>query len=262
VSPRFRGRISETEENNLKYVLRLGNSERGIKKGLQELCNYYEGGKALSDPTDVRQLVHSHLHSQATLLRRWSLKALGLIGHPDDSVRIVARLRVEQDQEAQTWGAAALLRNADDQGVKEVCVAAGLEGGTAIALAARLYAPDRWLRKYPELVENLSRRRSTHTEVGDIFSWVRPRPTGYVRPEARQPNISSRCQRPGALPSAPGSDPDSRFAVKAPLQDPPPQGEGDREAVEGVRRARDPCPRGASSALAPPPPAHRAAAQR
>ncbi len=142
--------LNELEEAQIRFALRLGNVERGIKKGLQELCTLYEAGRYLRDPTDVRQQIHSHLNSQAILLRRWALKALGLIGHPDDTSRIVERLRVETDVEAQTWGAAALLKNADDRGVKDVCAEANMERTTALALAARLYAPDRWLKLHPE----------------------------------------------------------------------------------------------------------------
>ena len=142
--------LNDVEEAQVRYELRLGNTERGIKKALQQLCTLYEGNRYLRDPTEIRQLIHSHLGSQAILLRRWSLKALGLIGHPDDSARIVDRLKHESDAEAQTWGAAALLKNADDRGVKEVCEEAGLEHGTPMLLAARLYAPDHWLKRFPE----------------------------------------------------------------------------------------------------------------
>lgn len=144
--------LSDIEEAQIAFGLRLGNSERVIKKTLQELCNLYEAGRRLRDATDIRQLIHSHMASTATLLRRWSLKSLGLIGSRDDTHRIVERLRLEQDLEAQTWGAAALLRNADDRSVKEVCNEAGLDGTTALGLAARLYAPERWLRLYPDPV--------------------------------------------------------------------------------------------------------------
>ena len=142
--------LNDPEEAQIRYALRLDQTERGIKKGLQELCSLYENNRFLRDSTTVRQLVHSHLGSRAILLRRWSLKALGLIGHPEDTARIVDRLRIETDVEAQTWGAAALLKNADDRGVKEVCAEANLEQSTAFTLAARLYAPERWLKLHPE----------------------------------------------------------------------------------------------------------------
>lgn len=117
--------LNDLEEAQVRYELRLGNTERGIKKALQHLCTQFEADRYLRDATDIRQLIHSHLGSKEILLRRWSLKALGLIGHPDDMARIVSSLKVETDVEAQTWGAAALLSNADDRGIKEVCEEAG-----------------------------------------------------------------------------------------------------------------------------------------
>lgn len=138
--------LDDSEVNYLRYVLRLDGRETTIKRGLQLLCQHYERGRRLTDATDVRQLVHSHIGSAHLLVRRWALKALGLIGHPDDMPRIVDRLRVEEDLEAQTWGMAALLKNARDKGLTELCVAAHLEKSSAIVLASRLYAPSRWLK--------------------------------------------------------------------------------------------------------------------
>lgn len=80
------------------------------------------------------------------------MKALGLIGDPSDSERIVGRLKIESDREAQTWGTAALLRNARGRGIKEVCAEAKLEKDTSLVLAARLYAPESWLKNEAEAV--------------------------------------------------------------------------------------------------------------
>ncbi|WP_017958718.1 HEAT repeat domain-containing protein [Rhizobium leguminosarum] len=144
--------IADDDINYLKYGLRIDNTPKGIKRALQDLCGHYEAGRKLSDTRDLRPLIHSHLGGDDLLVRRWSLKALGLIGDPDDTRRIVDRLKVESDREAQTWGAAALLTNAQGRGVKEICEEAKLEKDTSIILAARLYATDTWIKEKAEPV--------------------------------------------------------------------------------------------------------------
>ncbi|MCO7727049.1 HEAT repeat domain-containing protein [Brucella intermedia] len=130
----------------------MDNTPRQIKRALQDICGHYEAGRKFHDTVEIRPLIHSHLHGADILVRRWSLKALGLIGDPDDTVRIVDRLKIEQDREAQTWGTAALLRNARGRGIKEICAEAKLEKDTSLVLAARLYAPDSWLKSEAEAV--------------------------------------------------------------------------------------------------------------
>ncbi|MCA0338869.1 MAG: hypothetical protein LCH99_03970 [Proteobacteria bacterium] len=130
----------------------MDNTPRSIKRALQDICGHYEAGRKFQDTVEIRPLVHSHLHGADILVRRWSLKALGLIGDPDDTARIVDRLKVEQDLEAQTWGTAALLRNARGRGINEICAEAKLEKSNSLVLAARLYAPDTWLRNQAEAV--------------------------------------------------------------------------------------------------------------
>ena len=106
----------------------------------------------LSDAREIRQSIHSHLASKDTLIRRYAIKALGLIGNPDDSRRIVAQLKSENDPEARTWGMAALMNRAEERGLHAICDETGLELGKPFALAARLYARDSWLRitrRYP-----------------------------------------------------------------------------------------------------------------
>lgn len=144
--------ISEAEIDYFKYALRLDNTPRSIKRALQDICGHYEAGRKFQDTVEIRPLIHSHLHGADILVRRWSLKALGLIGDPDDTARIVDRLKVEQDLEAQTWGTAALLRNARGRGINEICAEAKLEKNTSLVLAARLYAPDSWLKNQAESV--------------------------------------------------------------------------------------------------------------
>lgn len=138
--------LNETEINYLRYALRLGGSVTAIKRGLQLLCQHYEGGRRLVDPSDIRQLIHSHIGSDQVMVRRWALKALGLIRHPEDMSRIVDRLRAEPDMEAQTWGVAALLAGVQEIGLNEVCERARLDSSSAIVLASRLYASDKWIK--------------------------------------------------------------------------------------------------------------------
>lgn len=140
--------ISDAEVTFLRYALRIDNDFVTIKRALQRLCTHYEKKLRLFDPTDIRQLVHSHLGSGEVWLRRWSMKALGLIGHPDDTARLFDRLRIEQDHEAQTWCMAAILKNADDRGVPQICSEAKLENSVPLLLAARLYAPEKWLSEH------------------------------------------------------------------------------------------------------------------
>lgn len=137
--------LTVDESALLRYELRIASGARTIKRGLQRLCMFYEAKRKLEDPSDHRQLIHSHMSCEDVVLRRWSLKALGLIGDRDDRVRIVKHLRIEHDLEAQTWGIAALLKNADDRTMTEVCREAGIENTTPLLLAARLYAPSHWI---------------------------------------------------------------------------------------------------------------------
>ena len=74
---------SEADADLLRYELSSGNN-RIAKRGLQRLCELYEARKRLRDPSIHRRLIHSHLTSDQVLLRRWSFKALGLIGNVDD----------------------------------------------------------------------------------------------------------------------------------------------------------------------------------
>ncbi|GJD88547.1 hypothetical protein BHAOGJBA_2067 [Methylobacterium hispanicum] len=142
--------IGDEEADLLRYSLRLDNSVRGIKFALQTICVHYEAGRRLANSSDHRQAIHSHLNSKEIILRRWSLKALGLIGNPDDASRIVDRLRVEHDQEAQTWGTAALLGSSPDQDLNGIVARSGLTSSTPLLLAARLYARESWVRRYPD----------------------------------------------------------------------------------------------------------------
>lgn len=147
ISQRF---LRDSELDYLRYGLRLDASAGMQKRALQTLCGYYEAGRRIANASDVRQMIHSHLGSPDVLVRRWAMKALALIGHPDDFSRIADRLKVERDAEAQTWGVTGLAKNAQDLSLNEVCKAAGLTKSSAIALAARLYAPERWLRANSE----------------------------------------------------------------------------------------------------------------
>jgi hypothetical protein len=78
------------------------------------------------------------------------MKALGLIGNPEDTHRLIDRLRVETDVEAQSWGIAALLGNVCDRSLGELCAEARLEKSSALVLAARLYAPKTWINAHAE----------------------------------------------------------------------------------------------------------------
>lgn len=145
--------IETLEAARILGELRISNTPKSVKRALQDLCEHYEKGRHMMEPDETRTTLHSHLHSPEILVRRWSMKALGLIGHPDDMQRIVARLRVEDDREAQTWGTAALLKRANDRSLKEVCSEAGLDRDASLVLAARLYAPESWVAAHGEDVK-------------------------------------------------------------------------------------------------------------
>lgn len=131
--------LSDAEVNYINFGLRLVVPPTEQKRTLQRLCEWYEDGRLMQDATSTRQLIHSLIGSDHVLVRRWAIKALALIGHPEDFRRIAERLRVEEDAEAQTWGVTGLVKNAQDRGLKEICELAGLSNSAAISLAARLY---------------------------------------------------------------------------------------------------------------------------
>lgn len=142
--------LSDSEVNFLRFGLRLEATSILQKRTLQSLCEFYEVGRQISDAAQIRQMIHSHLGAKEAVVRRWAMKALALIGHPDDFSRIVDRLRVESDVEAQTWGVAGLVKNGRELGFGDLCAAAGLDRSSALALAARLYAPGKWLESNAE----------------------------------------------------------------------------------------------------------------
>ena len=142
--------LGEGETFFLNRGLRLEVGYSTQKRTLQRLCEWYEQGRLLADAMSVRQLIHSLMASEDVLVRRWSMKALALIGHADDFQRIVARLKVEEDSEAQTWGITALVKNAQGRDLRELRDLADLPDDAAITLAARLYAPDSWVARNTE----------------------------------------------------------------------------------------------------------------
>lgn len=142
--------LSDEEVNYINFGLRLAVPPTEQKRTLQRLCEWYEDGRLIQDATSTRQLIHSLIGSEHVLVRRWAIKALALIGHPEDFRRIAERLRVEQDAEAQTWGVTGLVKNAQNRGLKEICELAGLPKSAAISLAARLYAPKAWIANHAD----------------------------------------------------------------------------------------------------------------
>ena len=144
--------LRDSELNYLRYGLRLDASPELQKRTLQRLCEWYEGHRRLQDPNEFRQLIHSHMAACDVLVRRWAIKALALIGHPDDFQRIIDRLKAEPDAEARSWGVTGLVRNARDRSLDELCAMSGLPKTSALALAARLYAPNRWISRNTEPV--------------------------------------------------------------------------------------------------------------
>jgi hypothetical protein len=129
------------------FDLSLSMPSRVNKRALQDICAHYEAHRIFRDTSEIRQLIHSHLGAGDVLLRRWSLKALGLIGNPQDTHRIVERFRIESDHEAVTWGTAALFKNTRSRSLQEIAKDAGLETDKALVLAARLYADDDWIKQ-------------------------------------------------------------------------------------------------------------------
>lgn len=139
--------ISEDEVARLAFDLGLSVSPKVNKRALQDICVHYEAGRTFRDASYIRQQIHSHLGAGDVLLRRWSLKALGLISNPQDTRRIIERFRVESDHEAVTWGTAALFKNSRGRKVKEIAKDAGLETDKALVLASKLYADEDWIRQ-------------------------------------------------------------------------------------------------------------------
>lgn len=137
--------IAREEVHRLEFELRGNNTPVGVKRALQDLCVHLENGRKLPDPTSVRVSIHSHMWGQNVPVRRWALKALALLNHPEDVHRIVALLKEEKDAKARSWGIAGLVRQAKDKGIEQVCREAGLQRDTALVLASRLYAPSSWL---------------------------------------------------------------------------------------------------------------------
>lgn len=142
--------LTEAEVNYLNYGLGLALPAAQHKRTLQRLCELYERGGRIENGANTRQLIHSLMGSKEVLVRRWAIKALSLIGHPDDFQRIADRLKVENDIEAQTWGVTGLVRNARDRGLEELCGLAGISKTSAVTLAARLYAPDSWVANHSD----------------------------------------------------------------------------------------------------------------
>ena len=138
-----------TEADGQLLVYELSSHDiRVAKRGLQHLCELYEAGKRLRDSGIHRQLIHSHLTSDQILLRRWSFKALGLIGNPDDVYRMVAQLKVEGDHETCSWGIAAVIKTAGEADLDTICRNAGQSLDKSLILAARLYAPETWIGRH------------------------------------------------------------------------------------------------------------------
>jgi hypothetical protein len=148
------GWIAQAEVQRLVLELRIDNTPRSVKRGLQDLCGHYEASKGLGpeDLSVVRSLLHSHMHGDDVPVRRWSIKALALIGHPDDTYRIVERMRTERDRKARSWGVAGLVKNARGKGLDAICREAGLERDAPMVLASRLYAPDAWISTHSKPV--------------------------------------------------------------------------------------------------------------
>ncbi|WP_128937037.1 hypothetical protein [Bradyrhizobium zhanjiangense] len=111
---------------------------------------HYEAGRRImpDDLPNIRGLLHSHMHSDDVPVRRWSLKAIALIGHADDTYRVVERMKIERDRKARSWGVAGLVRQAQDKGLDIVCKEAGLERDAPMVLASRLYAPSTWISNH------------------------------------------------------------------------------------------------------------------
>lgn len=139
--------IQPDEETRIILELKINNTPRNIKRALQDICEHYEKGRIFPDATNVRQLIHSHLSASDVLVRRWSLKAIALIGNPDDLYRIVERTKIEGDYEAVTWATAALFKSAGDLTLKEIQQRSGLDNDKPLLLAARLYAKPKWIEK-------------------------------------------------------------------------------------------------------------------
>jgi hypothetical protein len=142
--------LSDAEVNYVNFGLQLAVPPTEQKRTLQRLCEWFEDGRLIQDAASTRQLIHSLIGSEHVLVRRWAIKALALIGHPEDFRRIADRLRVEEDAEAQTWGVTGLVKNAGDRGLNELCELAGLSNSAAISLAARLYAPKTWIANHAD----------------------------------------------------------------------------------------------------------------
>jgi len=133
---------SDAEERNLQFGLRLDARPERVKAALQWISDFHDiPGNRIRDPHAIRQLIHSHLTGPNVDLRRWSMKALGLMRNVDDFERIANQTRhEEEDRQAQAWGLAAMLSISKEHSVKEIRHKTGLEADKSLDLAAMLYA--------------------------------------------------------------------------------------------------------------------------
>lgn len=155
--------ITRDESEFIRFQLTAKGKPREVKAGLQRLCANYERGRRLADPQEHRLLVRGLLWDENTtaIVRRWSYKAVALLGGPQDSGQLIQRLKTETDIENQTWGMAAVVALSKDADLHDVCSQAGLNESAPLVLAARLFADPRWLQlnREPPII-NIDREES------------------------------------------------------------------------------------------------------
>ncbi|RYG99134.1 MAG: hypothetical protein EON58_04975 [Alphaproteobacteria bacterium] len=130
--------ISAEEEAYLIYGL-YSKVPKTVKRSLQRLCSYYESGRFLKDNNSIRLLLFGHLGSDDIEARRYSLKALGLIGSTADVQRVIDRLNVEPDIETQSWGMSALAAMRRGKRGKDLTDGTNLDLSKAMRLSTLLY---------------------------------------------------------------------------------------------------------------------------
>jgi hypothetical protein len=179
-----RSRILSPEESEvIRFQLGLKGRPREVKAGLQRLCAHYDDGYRLADPHEYRLLIRALIWDEHSIVRRWAYKGLAMIGERHDATMLVQRLRAEDDFENQTWGTTAIVALAREWKVEQICEQTGLQRTDALLLAARLFAPPRWLRDNSQLpVVNIDKADSLTLKWASLLSGYDRAPSNLFDP--------------------------------------------------------------------------------
>lgn len=123
---------------------------RDVKAGLQRLCAFYDRKIILTDSHEHHLAVLGLLWNSDVLVRRWTYKALALLGLPGDLPALISRVSTEEDIENQTWAIAAVIKLGRNLSTSQAIHQAGITDSLPLLLAARLFASAQWLRDEPK----------------------------------------------------------------------------------------------------------------